>query len=79
VKHKIEGGVVPFQTVEIQPPWEVMGMGQEEYQEYLDGLPIGRKYVLERARIEQGVVLSLLPQRGIPTGRYAVSEVYIHR
>jgi hypothetical protein len=56
VKHKIEGGMVPFQTVEMQPAWEALGMNQEEYQEYLDGLPLGRKYVLKWAGIEQGVV-----------------------
>ena len=48
--------MVPFQTVEMQPAWEALGMNQEEYQEYLDGLPLGRKYALKRAGIEQGVV-----------------------
>jgi hypothetical protein len=51
VKHKIEGGMVPIQTAEIVPPHEVLAMEEGEYQEYLDGLPIGRKFVVDRAEL----------------------------
>ena len=56
VKNKIEGGMLPIQTVEIEPAWEVLGIDQEEYEEILVSLPLGRKYVLERGKVEEGVV-----------------------
>ncbi|MFZ6016425.1 MAG: excisionase family DNA-binding protein [Nitrospirota bacterium] len=50
-KHKIEGGIIPFQTVEIEPVWEVLGIREEEYQEFLRSLPFGRKYLVEREKL----------------------------
>jgi hypothetical protein len=62
VKHKIEGGIIPIQTVEIQPAWEALGMGEEEYQEYLKGLPLGKRYLVPRSALSLAPPLpSLLP------------------
>ena len=47
-KHKIEGGLVTLLTVDIEPPNEVLGLGEEEHSEYLAGLAIGRKYMVTR-------------------------------
>jgi len=47
-KHKIEGGLIPLFTAEIEPAWEVLGMEENEYQEYLKGLPLGKKYLVPR-------------------------------
>jgi len=51
VKHKIEGGIIPLYTVEIEPPWEVLGMTEDKFQEFLEGLPFGRKYLIAREEI----------------------------
>lgn len=48
VKHKIEGGVIPIQTVEIEWAREVLEMGEDKYQEFLKNLPFGRKYLVAR-------------------------------
>jgi len=48
VKHKIEGGIIPIQTVEIEPSWKVLGMKEDQYQEFLKTLPFGRKYLRKR-------------------------------
>ncbi len=53
VKHKLEGGMIRIQTRQIKPAWEVLGMGQEQYDGYLRSLPLGRDYVIERSKIEQ--------------------------
>jgi len=50
-KHKIEGGIIPFQTVDIEPAWEVLGMEEAEYSEFLKSLPFGRKYLLLREKL----------------------------
>lgn len=51
-KHKIEGGVIPLFTVEIEPAWEILGMEEEEYYKYLEELPVGRKYLVSRKKLE---------------------------
>lgn len=48
VKHKIEGGVIPIQTVEIEWAREVLEMGEDKYQEFLKNFPFGRKYLVAR-------------------------------
>lgn len=51
IKHKIEGGIIPLQTVEIEPAWEVLEMKENEYSKFLKGLPFGRKYLVEREKL----------------------------
>jgi len=50
-KHKIEGGIIPFQTVDIEPAWEILDMEEEKYQEHLKTLPFGKKYLMDRNRL----------------------------
>ena len=56
VKHKIAGGLIMIQTVDLEPPWEQLGVDEADYQEYLVNLPLGRKYVIERDSVDRGVV-----------------------
>lgn len=48
VKHKIEGGIIPIKTVEIESACDVLGINEEQYAEFLKNLPIGRKYLVSR-------------------------------
>jgi hypothetical protein len=47
-KHKIAGGIIPFQTVEIEPAWELMGLSEAEYSEIFKSVPFGAKYLVSR-------------------------------
>jgi hypothetical protein len=53
IKHKIQGGMLPLETEDIEPAFEVLGMTPGEYTEYLADLPFGQKYLLERATLVQ--------------------------
>jgi len=53
VKHKIKGGMIQIRTVEIEPTWKALGMGEEEYQNYLKSLTFGRRYLLEREKLRE--------------------------
>jgi DNA-binding Lrp family transcriptional regulator len=59
IKHKIQGGMLPLETVSIEPAFQVLGMRPEEYADYLAGLPFGMKYLLDRSTVTQ-------PQPGQP-------------
>ena len=48
IKHKIAGGMLPLQTVSIDPAHQVLGMSPEDYAAYLESLPFGKKYLRER-------------------------------
>ena len=48
VKHKIEGGVVQLQTVDIEMTEDMLNMDEDRYQEFIKGVPFGRKYLEER-------------------------------
>ena len=50
-KHKIEGGIIPLRTVEIEPAWEVLAMSEKEYSKFLKNLPFGRKYLMPREKL----------------------------
>jgi excisionase family DNA binding protein len=50
-KHKIEGGVIPLQTVEIEPAWEVAGMEEDEYAEVVKSYPFGQNYLISRKEL----------------------------
>jgi hypothetical protein len=52
IKHKIQGGgILPLETASIEPAWEALNLAPEEYLEYLNDLPFGHKYLLERAAL----------------------------
>ena len=51
VKHKIEGGIIPLRTVDIEPTQEELGMSEEEYSKFLKNLPYGRKYLISRKKL----------------------------
>lgn len=51
VKHKIQGGIIPIQTVEIEPVYTLFGMGETEYQNFIRGLPFGKKYLTRREEL----------------------------
>jgi excisionase family DNA binding protein len=51
VKHKIQGGVIPIQTVEIEPSHIFLEMKEAEYQEFLKDLPFGKKYLVKREEL----------------------------
>jgi hypothetical protein len=65
VKHKIQGGMLPLETEDIAPAFEVLGMNPEEYPAYLASLPFGKKYLLERASLTQQQAAQ--PQPAQPT------------
>ena len=48
VKHKIQGGLIPIQTADIDPAWRVLGISLREYQAQLQQLPIGAEYLRPR-------------------------------
>ncbi len=58
VKHKIEGGVIPLRTFDIEPIWEAAEMTETEYINYLKGVPFGRKYQIAREEL-----ISIIEQR----------------
>jgi hypothetical protein len=51
VKHKIQGGIIPLEIASIEPAWQALKMTPEAYVAYLAGLPLGQKYLLERAAL----------------------------
>lgn len=51
VKHRIEGGMISLQTVEIEPAWESLLMEEDEYQDFLRGLPFGKRYLVSRKEL----------------------------
>jgi hypothetical protein len=51
IKHKIQGEMISLETVSIEPAWEALNLTPEEYLEYLNDLPFGHKYLLERSAL----------------------------
>jgi len=47
-KHKIEGGIVALQTVDLAAPWELLDTNEHEYLSAMKQLPFGRKYAVAR-------------------------------
>ncbi|GAI53486.1 unnamed protein product, partial [marine sediment metagenome] len=58
VKHKVEGGIIPLRTVEIEPAWEVLGVKENKYLEFVKSLTFGKKYLVPRKKLS-----NLLDQR----------------
>jgi hypothetical protein len=48
IKHKIAGGMLPLETVSIDPAHHVVGLSPTAYAAYLEGLPFGKKYLVSR-------------------------------
>jgi excisionase family DNA binding protein len=53
VKHKIQGGVIPIQTVEIRPIQALFEMSEVECQKFLKSLPFGQKYLVKREELSK--------------------------
>lgn len=51
VKHKIEGGMIPLTTVDIEPARSLLKMGEHKYQNFLQGLPFGKRYLVARKKL----------------------------
>ena len=51
VKHKIEGGVIPIQTAEVESFREIMEWEEDKYLEFLKNVPYGRTYLVSRAEL----------------------------
>jgi len=51
VKHKIVGGVVLLQTVDIEMTEEILDMNEDQYQNFIKGVPFGRKYLESRSTL----------------------------
>jgi excisionase family DNA binding protein len=51
VKHKIQGGVIPIQTTEVEPLHQLLEMKEAEYQQFLKTLPLGKNYLVEREKL----------------------------
>ena len=58
VKHKIQGGMLPLETVSIEPAFKALNMTPAQYTEYLATFPFGQKYLIDRAAL---TVLPVLP------------------
>jgi hypothetical protein len=48
IKNKMHGGLINIITVSIETPWEVVEVGEDEFREYMNNLPFGQKYLVER-------------------------------
>ena len=53
VKHKILGGVIPIETVEVEPAYEYLEMTEAKYLKFLKSLPFGRDYLVERDKLAE--------------------------
>ena len=62
VKHKIEGGMIPLYTAEVEPAWQVLGMDEEEYLELLRSLPFGRRYLVAREEVAMPQPIKVAPE-----------------
>lgn len=51
VKHKIEGGVIPIQTAEVESFREIMEWEEDRYLEFLKNVPYGKAYLVSRAEL----------------------------
>jgi hypothetical protein len=74
-KHKIEGGLISLFTAEIEPAWEVLGMEEDEYQDYLKSLPLGKKYLVLRESLVTAVLGYLPP----PTEKVEVKAAEVEK
>lgn len=55
-KHKIEGGLIPLITADIEPAWEILEIEEDEYREGIENLILGGKYLVPRDSLSPAVV-----------------------
>jgi len=60
-KHKTQGGLLPLFTADVVPAWEVLGMEEDVYLEYLKGLSLGKKYLVPRRELTATVPIFVPP------------------
>jgi hypothetical protein len=60
-KHKTQGGLLPLFTADVDPAWEVLGMNEDEYLEYLKSLSLGKKYLVSRQSLATAIPRYLPP------------------
>lgn len=53
VKHKIQGGLIPLQTVEMVPATDVLDMTEDEYHRFLHEIPFGHDYLVSRSDLTE--------------------------
>jgi hypothetical protein len=73
VKHKIQGGLIPIQTADIEPAWRALGLSPIQFGRALATLPIGANYLLSRAQVSQPTSLQApaAPEAPLPNGAHA--------
>ena len=54
IKHKIEGGLIQIETVDVDPPWQRLGLSPWEFGEVMESAPIGAAYLQPRAELDGG-------------------------
>ena len=54
IKHKIEGGLIQIETVNVDPPWQRLGLSPWEFGEVMESAPIGAAYLRPRAELDGG-------------------------
>jgi hypothetical protein len=72
IKHKIQGGMLQLETVSIEPAYQALKMRPEEYPTYVESLPFGKKYLLERSALTQ--LPAGQPQTAQPTSTRVQEE-----
>ena len=72
IKHKIEGGLIPIETVDVDPPWEALGVSPFDFGELLAEAQIGASYL--RARSELDAVSSRPTPRPVVPGDEVSSD-----
>jgi hypothetical protein len=60
-KHKTQGGLLPLFTADVDPAWEVLGMNEDDYLEYLKGLSLGKRYLVPRRELATTVPMLIPP------------------
>jgi len=63
-KHKIQGGLLPLFTPDVDPAWELMEMEEDEYREHLESLPLGKKYLMPRQDLAVTPYLPPVKEKG---------------
>jgi hypothetical protein len=57
VKHKIQGGLIPFETADVTPAWRELGFSPLDFGRYLATLPIGATYLTSRTAASRPAAL----------------------
>jgi hypothetical protein len=52
---------LPLFTADVDPAWEVLGMNEDDYLEYLKGLSLGKRYLVPRRELATTVPMLIPP------------------